>query len=164
MSQPASPDPARAPTAPRPASPAAPGSPATPDTGPPTAHHSQPDTAAADDASQPRRHRPDGNKISRHRHPAADQRATAGQRLADPVAAPARRPDRPGGHRPRLHPDGPLTVTFTDRASRTTIHPATMDGLWAAAVTGHYTAAHCHTPAAASARQLMPVTSRPPPR
>jgi hypothetical protein len=61
-------------------------------------------------------------------------------------------------------PDGPLTVTFTSRASRTTIHPATVDGLWAAAVTGHYTAAHCHTPAAASALQLMPVTTRPPPR
>jgi len=53
--------------------------------------------------------------------------------------------------------DGPLTVTFTRRASRTTIHPATVDGLWVAAVTGHYTAARCHTPAAASARQLMPV-------
>jgi hypothetical protein len=26
-------------------------------------------------------------------------------------------------------PDGPLTVTFTRRASRTTIHPATVDGL-----------------------------------
>jgi hypothetical protein len=55
-------------------------------------------------------------------------------------------------------PDGPLTVTFTRRARRTTIHPATVDGLWAAAVTGHYTAARCHTPAAASARQLTPVT------
>jgi hypothetical protein len=55
-------------------------------------------------------------------------------------------------------PDGPLTVTFTRRARRTTIHPATVDGLWVAAVTGHYTAARCHTPAAASARQLTPVT------
>ena len=55
-------------------------------------------------------------------------------------------------------PDGPLTVTFTRRGRRTTIHPATVDGLWAAAVTGHYTAARCHTPAAASARQLTPVT------
>jgi len=61
-------------------------------------------------------------------------------------------------------PDRPLTVTFTRRARRTTIHPATVDGLWVAAVTGHYTAARCHTPAAASARQLMPVTPRPPPR
>jgi len=61
-------------------------------------------------------------------------------------------------------PDGPLTVTFTRRARRTTIHPATVDGLWVAAVTGHYTAARCHTPAAASARQLMPVTPGPPPR
>jgi hypothetical protein len=61
-------------------------------------------------------------------------------------------------------PDGPLTVTFTSRVSRTTIHPATVDGLWVAAVTGHYTAARCHTPAAASALQLMPVTPRPPPR
>jgi hypothetical protein len=61
-------------------------------------------------------------------------------------------------------PDGPLTVTFTRRAHRTTIHPATVDGLWVAAVTGHYTAARCHTPAAASALQLMPVTTRPPPR
>jgi hypothetical protein len=61
-------------------------------------------------------------------------------------------------------PDGPLTVTFTSRARRTTIHPATVDGLWVAAVTGPYTAARCHTPAAASARQLMPVTTRPPPR
>jgi hypothetical protein len=34
-------------------------------------------------------------------------------------------------------PDGPLTVTFTRRARRTTIHPATVDGLWVAAVTGH---------------------------
>jgi hypothetical protein len=59
-------------------------------------------------------------------------------------------------------PDGPLTVTFTRRARRTTIHPATVDGLWVAAVTGHYTAARCHTPAAASARQLTPVTTRPP--
>jgi hypothetical protein len=67
---------------------------------PPAAHHSLPDTGAADNGSQPRRHRPDGNRISRHRRPAADQRATAGQRLADPVAAAARRPDRPGGHRP----------------------------------------------------------------
>jgi hypothetical protein len=58
-------------------------------------------------------------------------------------------------------PDGPLTVTFTSRARRTTIRPATVDGLWAAAVTGPYTAASCHTPAAASARQLMPVTPRP---
>jgi hypothetical protein len=58
-------------------------------------------------------------------------------------------------------PDGPLTVTFTSRARRTTIHPATVDGLWVAAVTGHYTAAHCHTPAATSALQLMPVTTRP---
>lgn len=40
----------------------------------------------------------------------------------------------------------PLTVTFTRRARRTTIHPATVDGLWVAAVTGHYTAARCHTP------------------
>ncbi|MEA3004890.1 MAG: hypothetical protein QOI94_159 [Acidobacteriaceae bacterium] len=31
---------------------------------------------------------------------APDHRPAAGQRLADPVAAPARRPDRPGGHRP----------------------------------------------------------------
>ena len=54
--------------------------------------------------------------------------------------------------------DGPLTVTFTRRASRTTIHPATVDGLWAAAVTGHYTAARCHTPGGASALQLMPAT------
>jgi hypothetical protein len=61
-------------------------------------------------------------------------------------------------------PDGPLTVTFTHRARRTTIHPATVDGLWVAAVTGHYTAARCHTPAAASALQLMPVTPLPPPR
>jgi hypothetical protein len=61
-------------------------------------------------------------------------------------------------------PDGPLTVTFTRRAHRTTIHPVTVDGLWVAAVTGHYTAARCHTPAAASALQLMPVTTRPPPR
>jgi hypothetical protein len=60
--------------------------------------------------------------------------------------------------------DGPLTVTFTSRAHRTTIHPATVDGLWVAAVTGHYTAARCHTPAAASALQLMPVTARPAPR
>jgi hypothetical protein len=60
--------------------------------------------------------------------------------------------------------DGPLTVTFTRRGRRTTIHPATVDGLWVAAVTGHYTAARCHTPAAASARQLTPVTPRPPPR
>jgi hypothetical protein len=56
--------------------------------------------------------------------------------------------------------DGPLTVTFTHRARRTTIHPATMDGLWVAAITGHYTAASCHTPAAASALRLMPVTTR----
>jgi hypothetical protein len=55
-------------------------------------------------------------------------------------------------------PDGALTVTFTSRARRTTIHPATVDGLWAAAITGHYTTAHCHTPATASALQLMPVT------
>lgn len=61
-------------------------------------------------------------------------------------------------------PDGPLTVTFTSRARRTTIHPATMDGLWVATVTGHYTAAHCHTPAATSALQLTPVTPRPLPR
>jgi hypothetical protein len=61
-------------------------------------------------------------------------------------------------------PDSPLTVTFTHRARRTTIHPATVDGLWVAAVTGHYTAARCHTPAAASALQLMPVTPLPPPR
>ena len=63
------------------------------------------------------------------------------------------------GHAPP--PDGPLTVTFTHRARRTTIHPATMDGLWVAAATGHYTTASCHTPAAASALQLMPVTPRP---
>jgi hypothetical protein len=61
-------------------------------------------------------------------------------------------------------PDGPLTVTFTRRGRRTTIHPATVDGLWAAAVTGHYTTAHCHTPADVSALQLMPVTTQPPPR
>jgi hypothetical protein len=36
-----------------------------------------------------------------------------------------------------------------------------VDGLWVAAVTGHYTTARCHTPAAASALQLMPVTTRP---
>jgi hypothetical protein len=59
-------------------------------------------------------------------------------------------------------PDGPLTVTFTRRGRRTTIHPATVDGLWVAAVTGHYTAASCHTLAAASALQLMPVTTRRP--
>jgi hypothetical protein len=57
-----------------------------------------------------------------------------------------------------LAADGPLTVTFTRRGRRTTIHPATVDGLWAAAVTGHYTTARCHTPAATSALQLMPVT------
>jgi hypothetical protein len=61
-------------------------------------------------------------------------------------------------------PDGPLTVTFTGRAHRTTIHPATVDGLWVAAVTGHYTTARCHTPGGASALQLMPVTTWPPPR
>ena len=79
---------------------------------------------------------------------------------------------RPDGSRQRwalaighaCSPDGPLTVTFTRRAHRTTIHPATMDGLWVAAVTGHYTAARCHTPATASALQLRPVTTRPPPR
>jgi hypothetical protein len=60
--------------------------------------------------------------------------------------------------------DGPLTVTFTSRAHRTTIHPATVDGLWVAAITGHYTAVLCHTPAAVSALQLMPVTTQPPPR
>ena len=60
-------------------------------------------------------------------------------------------------------PDRLLTVTFTRRLPgirqprRKTVHPATVDGLWVAAVTGHYTAARCHTPAAASARQLMPV-------
>jgi hypothetical protein len=59
-------------------------------------------------------------------------------------------------------PDGLPTVTFTRRARRAAIHPATVDGLWVAAVTGHYTAARCHTPAAASAVQLMPVTPRPP--
>jgi hypothetical protein len=59
-------------------------------------------------------------------------------------------------------PDGPLT--FTRRAHRTTNHPATMDGLWVAAVIGHYTAARCYTPATASALQLRPVTTRPPPR
>ena len=37
-------------------------------------------------------------------------------------------------------PDGPLTVTFTRRGRRTIIHPATVDGLWVAAVTGPYTA------------------------
>jgi hypothetical protein len=56
--------------------------------------------------------------------------------------------------------DGPLTVTFTSRARRATIYPATVDGLWVAAITGHYTAASCHTPAAASALQLIPVTTR----
>jgi hypothetical protein len=61
-------------------------------------------------------------------------------------------------------PDSPLTVTFTHRAHHTTIHPATVDGLWIAAVTGHYTTARCHTPAGASALQLMPVTTPPPPR
>ena len=66
------------------------------------------------------------------------------------------------GHAPT--PDGPLTVTFTRRGRRTTIQPATVDGLWVAAVTGHYTTAHCHTPAAVSALQLMPVTTQPPPR
>jgi hypothetical protein len=60
--------------------------------------------------------------------------------------------------------DGPLTVTFTSRAHRTTIHPATVDGLWVAAITGHYTTARCDTPGRASALQLMPVTTRPPPR
>jgi hypothetical protein len=62
------------------------------------------------------------------------------------------------GHASTL--DGPLTVTFTYRARRTTIHPATVDGLWVAAITGHHAAASCHTPAAASALQLMPVTTR----
>ena len=66
------------------------------------------------------------------------------------------------GHASTL--DGPLTVTFTRRARHTTIHPATVDGLWVAAVTGHYTTAHCHTPGGASALQLMPVTTQPPPR
>src|SRR6266702_3667560 len=67
-------------------------------------------------------------------------------------------------------PDRLLTVTFTRRLPgirqprRKTVHPATVDGLWVAAVTGHYTTARCHTPAAASARQLMPVPPRPPPR
>ncbi len=64
---------------------------------------------------------------------------------------------RPDGSRQRwalaighaCTPDGPLTVTFTRRAHRTTIHPATMDGLWVAAVIGHYTAARCYTPATA---------------
>jgi hypothetical protein len=46
---------------------AATGSPATPVTGPPADHGSQPR----------RRRRPDGSRISRHRRPAADQRATA---------------------------------------------------------------------------------------
>jgi hypothetical protein len=36
--------------------------------------------------------------------------------------------------------------------------PATMDGLWIAAITGHYTTARLHAPAAAAARQLMPDT------
>jgi hypothetical protein len=67
-------------------------------------------------------------------------------------------------------PDRLLTVTFTRRlprgrrARRKTVHPATVDGLWAAAVTGHYTTARCHTAAAASALRLMPVTARTPPR
>jgi hypothetical protein len=66
-------------------------------------------------------------------------------------------------------PDRLLTVTFTRRLPgirqprRKTVHPATVDGLWVAAVTGHYTTARCNTPAAASALRLMPVTARTPP-
>ena len=85
-----------------------------------------------------------------------------------PGAAPAAAPtaaERGAGHVGHAcTPDGPLSVTFTRRAHRTTIHPATMDGLWVAAVIGHYTAARCYTPATASALQLRPVTTRPPPR
>lgn len=66
-------------------------------------------------------------------------------------------------------PGRPLTVTFTRRLPgirrlrRKTVHPATVDGLWIAAVTGHYTTTRCHTPAAASALRLMPVTAQTPP-
>jgi hypothetical protein len=64
------------------------------------------------------------------------------------------------GHAPAG--DG-VVVTFTRslpgrrRARRTTVHPATRDGLWVAVVAGRYTTAHCHTPAAASALRLTPV-------
>jgi hypothetical protein len=66
-------------------------------------------------------------------------------------------------------PDRQLTVTFTRRlpgsrrARRKTVHPAALDGLWVAAVTGHYTTTRCHTTTAASALRLMPVTDRTPP-
>jgi hypothetical protein len=66
-------------------------------------------------------------------------------------------------------PDRQLTVTFTRRlpGSRRprhkTVHPAALDGLWVAAVTGHYTTTRCHTTTAASALRLMPVTDRTPP-
>jgi hypothetical protein len=46
----------------------------------------------------------------------------------------------------RRRSGSPAHRHLTRQAHRTTIHPATVDGLWAAAVTGHYTAARCHTP------------------
>ena len=66
-------------------------------------------------------------------------------------------------------PDHLLTLTFTRRlpgsrrARRKTVHPAALDGLRVAAVTGHYTTTRCHTATAASALRLMPVPGRTPP-
>jgi hypothetical protein len=184
MSQPARPDPAHAPSTrdrPAPAPPAhpqhrsparrqlttaplTPGQPTTAAspaaaTGPMATRSAAtgPVAAAARRPDRPGGHRP-GRQSHRpgRQHPPADR--VRRRRLARHPAAVG------AGHRPRLPPNGPLTVTFTRRAHRTTIHPATVDGLWAAAVTGHYTTARCRTPAAAAALQLTPVTTRPPPR
>jgi hypothetical protein len=109
-----------------------------------------------------RRPQPDGRTVLEVTHQAGNLTGlVASTRLPITSADGAWRGTRrtAGGSRQRralaighaCTPDGPLTVTFTRRARRPTIHPATEDGLWVAAVTGHYTAAHCHTPAPASA-------------
>jgi hypothetical protein len=69
----------------------------------------------------------------------------------------------------RLQPDGRTVLEVTGQAGNLTGLAAStrlpiVSRLWIAAVTGHYTAARCRTPAAAAARQLMPVTTPPPPR
>jgi hypothetical protein len=99
MSQPARPDPARAPRArdwPAPAPPAHPQhrSPARRRITLAGVTLEQPISAASPAAIDPMA---TGSAATTAR---PDQRATADQRLAEPMAAAASRPDRPGGHRP----------------------------------------------------------------
>jgi hypothetical protein len=129
MSQPARPDPARAPTAPdRPAPPL----PARPQHRTPARRRLTTASLTPQQPMTPASPAATGPMATRSAATATRPQISARLPVSDWQIRWRRQPDgrtvlEVTGHACPL--TGALTVTFTDRASRTTIHPATMDGL-----------------------------------